>query len=75
MTTLGGVTLYVTVAEESLLRRLLVASRQADDDNMYVRNPASIASPCKSAMGKTDFQPVPAKQDGPQLGHLLALRN
>ena len=69
------VALDVGIAEQPLFFGLVVAVRQADDDDMDMRLPSRLAAPAECAVREGDFEPVAVEQDRPQLCDLFALRD
>ncbi len=59
------IALDVGIAEQSLLRRFMIAMGQADDDDMHMRLALGFTQPTECSMGKGDFQPVSVEQDRP----------
>src|SRR5271166_1715834 len=55
VTTLGGITLNVAVAEETFFWRFLIAASQTNDDDGNVRHTARVASPGECPVSEADF--------------------
>lgn len=65
----------IIIAEEALLRWLIVAPGEADDDDMDMGLAARIRPPGEGAVGKSDFEVIAIKEQRPELRYLFALRD